>query len=108
MMITTHVQDSARGLPAVRIPVELDIFVATEGWREVGHGITNMDGYILDFGEYPAPGIYRLMFDIATYIPDAFFPSIAITFEVRDQNAPHHIPLVLSPFGYSTYRSSKA
>ena len=105
-MITTQVQDSSRGIPAARIPVELDIFVTGSGWIEVGHGVTNVDGHILDFREDPAPGLYRLMFDVAMYTPDAFFPSIAITFEVRDPNRRYHIPLVLSPFGYSTYRSS--
>lgn len=101
-MITTHIQDSSLGVPGGRIPVELDIFVQGHGWQEVGHGVTNAEGYLLDFGEPPAAGIYRLMFDVATYIPDAFFPSIAITFEVRDASTRYHIPLVLSPFGYST------
>jgi len=104
MMITTHVQDSNRGTPATRIPIELDLFEASKGWVEVGHGITNTEGDIEDFGEHPAPGIYRLMYDVASYQTDAFFPSIAVTFEVRDPHEPHHIELVLSPFGYSTHR----
>ena len=103
-MITTHVLDTARGVPAARVPVELDYFLTGQGWREVGHGITNTDGRVTEFGELPAAGIYRLMFDIASYIPNAFFPSIAITFEVRDASEKYHVPLLLSPFSYSTYR----
>ena len=106
MMITTHVLDMVSGRPAPLIPVELDVFVSGHGWRDAGRGVTNPDGRILDFGEAPAPGIYRLMFDVAVYLPDAFFPTISITFEVRDPNAHHHIPLLLSPFGYTTYRGS--
>ncbi len=104
MMISTHVLDTARGVPAARVSVELDLFITGHGWREVGHGITNAEGRVTEFGEPPAPGIYRLMFDVASYIPNAFFPSIAITFEVRDAAEKYHIPVLLSPFGYSTHR----
>ena len=55
MMITTHVLDIARGCPAGRIPVELDLFITGQGWREVGHGLTNDEGSIADFGEPPPP-----------------------------------------------------
>ena len=106
MMITTHVIDTATGEPAARIPVELDVFVSGHGWRDAGRGVTNTDGRVLDFGEALAPGIYRLMFDVAVHIPDAFFPTISITFEVRDENDHYHVPLLLSPFGYTTYRGS--
>jgi 5-hydroxyisourate hydrolase len=106
MMITTHVIDTATGEPAARIPVELDVFVSGHGWRDAGRGVTNSDGRVLDFGEAQVPGIYRLMFDVAVHIPDAFFPTISITFEVRDENGHYHVPLLLSPFGYTTYRGS--
>src|SRR5207302_4056312 len=101
-----HVLDTARGRPADRIPVELDMFITGHGWREVGRGITSGDGRIGDFGEPPAAGVYRLMFDVAAYLPNAFFPSVAVTFEVRDPTDHYHVPLLLSPFGYSTYRGS--
>lgn len=104
MMITVQVQDTARGLPAARIPVELDVFITGFGWKEVGHGITNAEGRITEFGEPAAAGLYRLMFDIAAYQNEAFFPSIAVVFEVRDPNYPVHIPLVVSPFGYTVHR----
>lgn len=104
MMITTQVQDSALGLPAARIPVELDCFITGFGWKEAGHGVTNAEGRITEFGEPVAPGLYRLMFDIAAYQHEAFFPSIAIVFEVRDPSRVLHIPLTISPYGYSVYR----
>jgi 5-hydroxyisourate hydrolase len=106
MMITTHVLDTATGQPAARIPVELDVFVSGHGWRDAGRGVTNTDGRVLDFGETPAPGVYRLMFDVAVHFPEGFFPTIAITFEVRDENDHYHVPLLLAPFGYTTYRGS--
>ena len=105
-MITTHVQDATRGLPAERLPVELDVFITGHGWREVGRGITNEDGTILTFGEPAAAGVYRLMFDVASYMPHSFFPSIAVTFEVHDPTELCHIPLLLSPFGYTVCRGS--
>jgi 5-hydroxyisourate hydrolase len=104
MMITTHVLDVATGKPGALIPVELDVFITGHGWRDAGRGVTNPDGRILDFGEPPAAGIYRLMFDVAVHNPEAFFPSISITFEVRDPTGHYHVPLLLSPFGYTTYR----
>lgn len=104
MMITTQVLDTSRGTAAVRIPVQLDYFVTGEGWREVGHGVTNGDGQITEFGEPPAAGIYRLMFDVASYYPNAFFPSIAVVIDVRDAAGHYHIPLLIGPYGYSAYR----
>lgn len=106
MMITTHVLDTSTGRPAERIPVELDVFISGHGWRDVGRGVTNRDGRILDFGEPAAAGVYRLMFDVGVHIADAFFPTISITFEVRDPTDDYHIPLLLSPFGYTIYRGS--
>ena len=102
-MITTHVLDTARGTPAARIPVQLDLFIHGQGWHEVGHAITSEDGRVLDFGEPPADGIYRMMFDVASYAPHSFFPSIAVTFEIRNDQLHHHVPLILSPFGYSVF-----
>jgi 5-hydroxyisourate hydrolase len=106
MMITTHIHDLTHGRPAGRMPVELDFFISGHGWREVGRGVSNEHGHIHDFGEPPAQGIYRLMFDVASYNPNSFFPSIAVTFEVRDPNEHFHVPLLLSAFGYSVYRGA--
>jgi 5-hydroxyisourate hydrolase len=106
MMITTHVHDLVDGRPAARMPVELDYFISGHGWREVGRGITNDQGHIYDFGEPAAQGVYRLMFDVASYNAQTFFPSIAVTFEVRDPQDHFHFPLVLAPFGYSVHRGA--
>lgn len=103
-MISTRVMDAAHGRPAVRVPVELDIFITGHGWHEVGRGITNNDGRIDTFGAPGAAGVYRMMFDVASYVPRAFFPSIAVTFEVTQAEEQHHVPLILSPFGYTVYR----
>ncbi len=105
-MITTQVLDTARGAPAARIPVQLDIFITGQGWHEVGHSVTGSDGRAMDFGEPEVAGVYRLMFDVAVYMPDAFYPSIAITFEVQQPGDQYHLPLLLSPYGYSTYRGT--
>jgi len=105
-MITTHVLDTSRGCPASRVPIELDVFITGHGWREVGRGVSNDEGRVLGFGEPAAEGVYRLVFDVASYDPDVFFPSIAVTFEVRDQEAHYHLPLLLSRFGYTAYRGS--
>ena len=105
-MISTRVMDAGRGIPAYRVPVQLDAFIAGQGWKEVGHGMTSTDGTVHDFGVPEVAGIYRLMFDIAAYSSENFFPSIAITFEVKNSAERHHIPLVLSAYGYSTFRES--
>jgi 5-hydroxyisourate hydrolase len=103
-MITTDVFDVSRGVPAPRMPVELDVFITGQGWLEVGHGLTNDEGQVRDFGEPVAPGIYRLMFDVGAYLPDACFPSVSVTLDVRDPNLRHHIPVILSRYGYSVHR----
>ncbi len=104
-MITTQIIDINKGEPAGRIPVELDFFITGQGWREVGHSITSRDGRIAEFGEPPAAGLYRLMFDIASYMPHCFFPSVTVTVESKDANENHHLLLQISPFGYSVSRA---
>jgi 5-hydroxyisourate hydrolase len=105
-MISTHVLDTARGVPATRLSVELDVFITGHGWVEVGRGITSEQGRVEEFGEPESQGLYRLMFDVASYMPHAFFPSISVTFEVRDPGARFHVPILLSQFSYTTYRES--
>ena len=111
-MITTHVQDTARGEPAAGITVILEIRQASE-WSPVGRGTTGDDGGLttLTEGKPLAPGTYRLTFDTGAYhrehgLTVPFFPEVKITFSVRDTSARHHVPLLLSPFGYSTYRGT--
>jgi 5-hydroxyisourate hydrolase len=119
--VTTHVLDTALGQPAAGVAVRLE-FVSYDGQpdeslpggrpTELGRSVTDADGRARDVG--PAtlpPGIYRLVFDTGAYFAGqgskpAFFPEVAITFRVDGESPHHHVPLLLSPFAYSTYRGS--
>jgi 5-hydroxyisourate hydrolase len=103
-LVTTHVLDTATGRPAKGIAVR---FETAEG-KPIAAGRTDDDGRIRDLGpETLDPGAYRLVFDTGAYLgPDAFFPEVALTFRISDPAAHHHVPLLLSPFAYSTYRGS--
>ncbi|MEV6620813.1 hydroxyisourate hydrolase [Amycolatopsis sp. NPDC051106] len=103
-LVTTHVLDTATGRPAKGIAVR---FETAEG-KPIADGRTDDDGRIRDLGpETLDPGAYRLVFDTGAYLgPDAFFPEVALTFRIADGTAHHHVPLLLSPFAYSTYRGS--
>jgi 5-hydroxyisourate hydrolase len=103
-VITTHVLDTAQGRPASGVPVRLELRGA-DGWTLVGEGQTDADGRCrtLVSGKLAA-GNYRLTFD--TRARSAFFPEVIIQFAIADPSAHYHVPLLLSPFGYSTYRGS--
>jgi 5-hydroxyisourate hydrolase len=109
--ITTHVLDTATGRPAAGVPVILEIQKA-RAWRELSRGATDSDGrlrHLLAPGSL-VEGIYRLTFETREYFEArkvaAIFPEVNIVFEVKDATEHYHIPLLLSPFGYSTYRGS--
>ena len=104
-MITTHVLDTAQGKPAAGVPVKLELR-EPQGWTLVGEGKTDADGRLKTLvpGGASRAGTYRLTFD--TRSRSAFFPEVSILFEVADAGVHHHVPLLLSPFGYSTYRGS--
>jgi 5-hydroxyisourate hydrolase len=111
-MITTHVLDTAAGQPAAGVTVILELRQTSE-WMPVGRGETDADGRLskLGDGRELSRGIYRLTFDTGTYHRGRsgeapFFPEVTITFTVRDPEAHYHVPLLLSPYGYSTYRGS--
>lgn len=110
--ITTHVLDTSRGQPAQGVPVTLEI-EAAGGWQLVGKGTTNADGRISDLVSPEVsvvPGVYRLIFDTGKYWAaqqsESFYPQVTIIFRLADAAQHYHIPLLLSPFGYSTYRGS--
>jgi 5-hydroxyisourate hydrolase len=110
--ITTHVLDTSLGRPANGVPVRLDLR-AGDGWRELGRALTDSDGrarQLLPAGGPLALGTYRLTFDTGAYFrsrgSEAFFPEASVVFEVRDPGQHYHVPLLLSPFAYSTYRGS--
>lgn len=111
--ITTHVLDTALGRPAKGLAIRLERREERRdgdgAFHEVGRGVTDDDGRLKTLvpeGSF-VPGTYRLTFDVASYLgDDAFFPEATVTFVVRDAAQHHHVPLLLSPFGYSTYRGS--
>ena len=105
--ISTHILDTARGAPAGGVRASLEMQTA-DNWSVIGSDVTNNDGRIASFvrGDTPlAPGIYRLRFDIGSY-QDGFYPEVLVTFRVDNAAQHYHVPLLLSPFGYSTYRGS--
>ncbi len=110
-MITTHVLDTALGRPARAVPVRLELLEG-DAWRELGAGVTDDDGRLrtLTPAGPVAPGRYRIGFDTGAYFAalgvTGFFPVAEIQFEVVDGAAHHHVPLLLSPYSYSTYRGS--
>jgi 5-hydroxyisourate hydrolase len=111
LSVSTHVLDTARGRPAAGVPVTLSRRGETGAWATVGNGITDDDGRVRELSEEPLEvGDYRLEFDTAPYFKvagiSAFYPEVLVVFRVIDPGAPHHIPLLLSPFGYSTYRGT--
>ena len=108
--ITTHVLDTSCGRPAVGVPVVLERAVDS-GWQPVGRGTTDADGRVRDLlASPPEAGRYRLCFDTDTYFravgEAGFYPEVAVTFVVGNGQEHYHVPLLLSPFGYSTYRGS--
>jgi 5-hydroxyisourate hydrolase len=112
MTISTHVLDTSLGRPAPSINVRLQ---RQEGdaWIDVSREATNTDGRVaaLLAADTPAPpGAYRLLFDAGVYFArrgsQSFYSTVTIEFVTRDVNAHYHVPLLLSPFGYSTYRGS--
>jgi 5-hydroxyisourate hydrolase len=111
--ITTHVLDTSRGRPAARVPVVLFILAEDGAARELARGETDDDGRLrtlLPPGTCLQAATYRLCFDTASYFRahgiEGFYPEVQVLFTIRDPAQHHHVPLLLSPFGYSTYRGS--
>ncbi|MGB0639438.1 MAG: hydroxyisourate hydrolase [Myxococcota bacterium] len=109
--LTTHVLDTSSGKPAAGLPVTLER-ETDSGFVPIGEGVTNDDGRLsnpLVQGEWSS-GVYRITFDTATYFASqqtrGFYPTVKVVFEVTEPDSHHHVPLLLSPFGYSTYRGS--
>lgn len=110
--ITVHVLDTSRGKPAAGVAVILEQADAKE-WRELAKGKTDGDGRIetlLPKNKPVSAGIYRITFESGAYFAESktktFYPRITVMFEITDPKEHHHVPLLLSPFGYSTYRGS--
>lgn len=109
--ITTHVLDTSLGKPGEGIHIQLQE-KQDQQWQTIGEGQTDADGRIADLLE-PAtslkPATYRMIFDTAAYFSatdrSAFYPTVVIYFQTTDDTH-YHVPLLLNPFGYSTYRGS--
>lgn len=111
--ITTHVLDTSTGKPAAEIAVTLERRTHAAGWQMIADGITDRDGRIRNLlspqDEFSA-GHYRLIFETGPYFLtreiECFFPQVTIAFVVNDPEQHYHVPLLLGPFGYTTYRGS--
>ncbi|MFI6516506.1 hydroxyisourate hydrolase [Spirillospora sp. NPDC050679] len=109
MTVSTHVLDTQIGRPAARMPVRLDRY-EEDTWRPLAEGETDGDGRWSVPGASGGAGPYRLRFGTGAYYAAlggaTFYPEIGVIFTAADSGADHHVPLLLSPFGYSTYRGS--
>lgn len=104
MSLSTHVLDTTRGRPVADLPVRLER-AKPDGWALIGEARTDTDGRI--GGWSVDAGIHRLVFDTAAHLgPGAFYPEATVTFRVSATDEHYHVPLLLSPFAYSTYRGS--
>jgi len=111
--ISTHVLDMAKGKPAADVPVRLEHRRASRKWSRMSSAKTDQDGRCVQLvpdGTALAEGVYRLTFDIASYFAacgvEGLYPVVEITFQVRSGESHLHIPLLLSPNCYTTYRGS--
>ena len=106
MSLSTHVLDAVSGRPATGVPVTL----LDTHHTVLASAVTDGDGRIANLGDDLAAAVYRLRFDTATYFAaqgiTGFYPEIVIAFEITDAAARHHVPVLLSPYAYSTYRGS--
>ncbi|MEJ7706430.1 MAG: hydroxyisourate hydrolase [Nocardioidaceae bacterium] len=107
--VTTHVLDSAAGKPAAGVGVILG--QGAEGAVQIADATTDADGRVTELGpDRLEPGTYRLRFDVGSYFSgrgqETFYPEIVVIFTLGDSNQHYHVPLLLSPFSYSTYRGS--
>ena len=110
MTISTHVLDTSIGRPASEVAIKL---LRQQGadWIEVFAGVTDGDGRVPALGDVrPEPGAWRLTFDAGGYFArrgtESFYLIVSIDFVLRSADAHYHVPLLISPFGYSTYRGS--
>lgn len=109
--LTTHILDTSKGKPASGVSVNLFQQV-NKNWNQIASGITNDDGRISELLKKDAlltPGNYKLVFETKIYFDkhdiQSFYPFVEVSFTIND-SAHYHVPLLLNPFGYSTYRGS--
>ena len=110
MSLSSHVLDGTSGTPAVGVTLRWDR-LGDGGWEQVAHAVTDTDGRVGDWdGQVPEAGTHRLVFGTGEYFAarrqPTFYPEVMVVFQVTDADEHHHVPLLLSPFAYSTYRGS--
>jgi 5-hydroxyisourate hydrolase len=108
--LSTHVLDAVSGLPATGVRVALDRRDGA-GWQPLGEAVTDDDGRVRDLApDGLGAGVHRLVFATGEYFAATgqrgFYPEVAVVFEVTDPGRHYHVPLLLSPFAFSTYRGS--
>ena len=111
MTLSTHVLDASTGRPAANVNLVLHCRAQSGSWEPIGDGVTDDDGRCGTLAPNGLQaGIYRLVFDTGAYFvasgQTGFYPEVSIVFEVTEPTRHHHVPLLLSPFAYSTYRGS--
>jgi 5-hydroxyisourate hydrolase len=109
--ISTHVLDTAKGRPAQGVRVIAERMSGSMAFVAAGDGLTDSNGRIpqlLASGQNLEAGVYRLTFYVGDYFEaqDHFYPEVTVSFLVNDPNIHYHVPLLLSPYGYTTYRGS--
>jgi 5-hydroxyisourate hydrolase len=108
LSLSTHVLDTARGRPAGGMPVRLDQYVG-DTWKPLAEAAADDDGRLRDLPA-PGPGTYRLRFGTGPYFAEqgveTFYPEVIVIFAIADADEHYHVPLLVSPYGYSTYRGS--
>ena len=110
MTLSSHVLDAIQGRPAVGVAVRWDRLDGGD-WHEIAQAVTDDDGRVTDWGgATPGSGVHRVVFGSGDYFARqqlrTFYPVVVVVFEVTDADQHHHVPLLLSPFAYSTYRGS--
>jgi 5-hydroxyisourate hydrolase len=109
-LVTTHVLDTTHGRPAAGLAVTF-LALRDAAWVELARGATDADGRLKELSPPTLePGIYRLVFETGAYWAAlgiaAFHPRVTVEFDLRDPRRHHHVPLLVSPFGYTTYRGT--
>lgn len=109
--ISTHILDLSSGIGGKDVPALLQMQNENGAWVQVATAVTDENGRIKSFGESfkTRVGKYKLVFDMTRYSgskPDPFFPEISVVFNVSDKALHYHVPVVVSPYGYSTYRGN--
>ncbi len=108
MSLSTHVLDAQAGRPAAGVAVRLEFWTGN-GWAFSAEAVTDANGRIAELGD-PDTGRHRLTFDTGGYYSAlgtaTFYPEVSVVFEIAEPDRHHHVPLLLSPFSYTTYRGS--